>query len=82
VIVKVFIRESPETVRRVQDEFDQPFVLLPDPDGRVAARYGVGQHPITVVVDRQGRLVGRVIGERDWGSPPAREWLASVLGPP
>lgn len=46
----------------------------------MAARYGVGQHPMTVLIDRRGELVGRVIGERDWESRTAREWLAGQLG--
>jgi peroxiredoxin len=78
--VKVFIRETPGTVLRFQDELDLPFILLADRDGEVAARYGVGQHPMAVLIDRRGRLAGRVIGERDWESQPAREWLASLLG--
>lgn len=58
------------------------FPLLPDIDGRVTARYKVVRHPHTLIIDRRGLIVGRADGERDWGSPLAREWIARLLGEP
>ena len=78
-VVKVFIREDAETVRRFREEFKVSFPLLVDADGRATALYRVTRHPHTVVIDRTGRIVGRIEGERDWGQPVAREWLGSLL---
>jgi len=31
------------------------------------------------VIDRQGRLVARIVGERDWGKPAVKRLLLEVL---
>lgn len=78
--MKVFIGEDAETVKGFNEGTRLSFSLLPDKDGRVAARYKVIRHPHTVIIDRRGLIVGRVEGERDWASPLAREWIAKLLG--
>lgn len=78
-LVKVFIREDPATVRAFGEEFRLLFPLLVDEDGAVTTRYRVFRHPQTVVIDRDGKIRGRLVGERDWDSPVAREWIRSLL---
>jgi len=82
VVVKVFIGEDRDTVKRFNEGAKLSFPLLPDPDGRVAARYRVSRHPHTVIIDRRGLIVARVEGERDWASPLAREWTVKLLQGP
>lgn len=43
---------------------------------------GVFGPPTVYVVDRQGWLLARGAGPRDWSSPAARKLLEDVLGPP
>jgi peroxiredoxin len=42
------------------------FQVLLDPEGRVASRYQVISIPTTFVIDRQGKIVERILGGRDW----------------
>ncbi len=79
-MVKVFIGEDTDTVKRFNRELKLSFPLLADEDGRVASLYRVVRHPHTVIIDRRGLIVGRMDGERDWASPLAREWIARLLG--
>jgi len=58
------------------------FPILLDEDGSVAKRYQVFALPTTLVVDREGQLVGSVLGLRDWIGADARAYLASVLRRP
>jgi cytochrome c biogenesis protein CcmG/thiol:disulfide interchange protein DsbE len=51
------------------------FPVLLDPDREVGLLYGVWGYPETFVIDRQGRVVERVIGPRVWDSP---EQVASI----
>ena len=72
------LRESPETVRAWSADAGVRFPLWLDPVGKTPTAFGVRGHPTTVLIDRAGRIVGRVAGERDWASPAARtlvEWL-------
>ena len=77
-MVSVSLHEPADTVREWGEDFDVGFPLWLDPGGETPAAFGVRSHPSTVLVDRGGRIVGRVPGERNWSSPEARrlvEWL-------
>ena len=53
------------------------------PDAEVTGKvYGVWGTPTSYLIDRQGRLVGRVVGARAWDSPAARTLLLSLLEAP
>ncbi len=51
-----------------------------DPLGRVAAALGVVGMPTTVVIDREGREIGRMVGPTEWDSPAALALVRGVLG--
>ncbi len=54
--------------------------VLLDASGDVAGRvYGVWGPPTAYLIDRQGRLVGRIQGARDWSAPAARNLLRSLV---
>lgn len=36
--------------------------------------------PETYIVDKAGKLVGYVVGPRDWGHPAALEYLEQIIG--
>jgi len=72
-----------EEGRRVVEPFLQRMKLsLPvflDPDHQVGDRYGVTGYPETFVIDRNGYIVERVIGPRDWSSPQSLTALAGLI---
>ena len=73
-------REDPDAVRKaVAERGYKPPVLL-DTSGDVTGRaYGVWGPPTVYFVDRQGRLVGRVVGPRGWESPQARAFVQALV---
>lgn len=78
------LRETPGTVREWGAGAGIGFALWVDPTGETPLAFGVRGHPSTVLIDRQGRIVGRVPGERDWNAPEARrlvEWLLEGRAP-
>lgn len=54
----------------------QPFY---DPKAAVSTAMGVEGYPTTVLIDRQGLEVGRLVGPADWSSPEARELVLRIL---
>jgi hypothetical protein len=50
--------------------------ILLDPKSALAREMGVAGLPVTVLLDREGREVARMIGEADWNSAEARQVLA------
>jgi hypothetical protein len=82
-MVSVSLREPADTVRDFVEDFDIGFPIWLDPDGQSPFAFGVRGHPSTVLLDREGRIVGRIPGERPWTSPEARrlvEWLLAEGG--
>jgi len=77
-MVSVDLQEKPEAVRTFAEDFGFHFPVWIDPTGRGPDAFGVRGHPNTVLIDRSGRIVGRILGERDWSTPAAHrlvEWL-------
>jgi len=78
-MVGVSLGESAATVRAFAREFAIPFPLWIDPEGQSQAAFGVWGHPNTILIDRTGRVVGRIRGERDWGTEEARRLVELLL---
>lgn len=45
------------------------FPVLLDPNGETLDLFEVKGIPITFIIDKKGRVIGRAIGPRDWKSP-------------
>lgn len=75
----VNLGEDPETVRKFARDHGIPFPLLLDREGESPRLFGLWAHPNTVLIDREGRVIGLVRGERDWGSETARRLVRRLL---
>jgi cytochrome c biogenesis protein CcmG, thiol:disulfide interchange protein DsbE len=58
------------------------FPVLVDPEHQVGDRYQVWGYPESFIIDREGRVVERVIGPRDWDSPNQVQALEMLLSAP
>jgi peroxiredoxin len=77
--VSVGLKETPDAIRSFAREFGIAFPLWIDRDGRSPAAFGVWAHPNTILIDRTGRIVGRVRGERDWSTEDAHRLVEALL---
>lgn len=55
------------------------FPVLLDPGSLVASRYGVTSLPVSLLIDRQGRIATRIDGALDWDGPDASNAVAALL---
>jgi peroxiredoxin len=78
----VNIQESPSTVAAWSRERKVTVPILLDPDGEVTRQYGVIATPTAFLIDREGRLLGRVVGPRAWASPEGQALIAGLLETP
>lgn len=53
--------------------------LYLDPEGAVQRALEVGSLPTTIVIDAEGREVGRLVGPADWSSPEAVALIETFL---
>jgi len=61
-----------------QNKITLPVLLLLKE--RLMDRYGVrGWIPLTFLVDREGMLIGKIVGERDWEAPEAWSCLKGLF---
>jgi len=80
-VLLVNFRESADLVKKAAKERGYLAPVLLDTSGDVTGRvYGVWGPPTAYLIDREGRLIGRIQGARDWSSPAARTLLTSLLG--
>jgi len=79
-VVLISFRESADLVKRAVSERGYVATVLLDASGDVTGRqYGVWGPPTAYLVDREGRLVGRLVGTKDWSGPVAREMLRAFV---
>jgi len=77
----VDIRENPELVKRTVQERGYVAPVVLDQSGDVAGKqWGVWGTPTAYIIDRQGRLMGMMLGARDWGKAEARKFIQDLLG--
>jgi peroxiredoxin len=58
-----------EQVRKFIETHRYHFPILIDPAGKTLDLFEIGKIPATLIIDRNGRMIGRVIGPRNWSSP-------------
>jgi len=56
-----------------------PFLVLLDQSGKVSEAYGTHQYPESYLIDRQGKVIAKFEGPRDWGDPAAKRYIESLL---
>ena len=76
-------REDPGLVKRTAAERGYIAPVLVDRKGDVAGiGYGVFGPPTAYLIDREGRLLARMVGARDWKTPAVKALLLEVLAQP
>lgn len=79
----ISFREDPALVRRTVAERGYVAPVLLDESGDVTGKaYGVFGPPTGYLIDRQGRLIARIVGPRDWDKPAARKLVQDLLALP
>jgi hypothetical protein len=78
-VIGVNLGEPRKTVETWARKLEIPFPLLLDDLGDTPRLFGLWAHPNTVLIDRQGLVVGLARGERDWQGPAARRLVKHLL---
>ena len=67
-MLAVSLKESGKQVRSYFKENKLTFSALVDPKGKVAQQFRVISIPTTLIINKEGRIIGHAIGPRDWES--------------
>jgi peroxiredoxin len=79
VVLAVNLQETAKTVRPFVQELKLSFPAVLDAEGKVSREYGVRALPVSFLVGRDGNIVWRAIGGRDWESANARQYFAQLV---
>jgi peroxiredoxin len=79
-ILAVDIMENPETVRDFAQRHELSFPIVLDAKGEVSGKYMATAIPMTYILDKHLRAVGKVIGPRRWVGGHAEAILGELLG--
>jgi len=79
-VLQINIREGADLVKRTVRERGYVAPVVLDHTGDVAGKaYGVWGTPTVYLINRQGQLIGRMVGARDWNRPEARDLIRALL---
>ena len=68
VLLKVATKEKEQDIIKHKNEFKMSSPILIDDDGASANAYGIWNRPNTFFINREGKIIGRVVKEMDWTS--------------
>ena len=80
-IVAIDIQESREKVEAWMKGKPLSFTILLDPNGAVTSDYEVTATPTVFVLSREGKLVGKALGNKAWTSERGHALLTRLIGP-
>lgn len=78
-VVAVNFKESREEVRAFMTEHLLTFPALLDPEGAGARLFKVRGLPVTLLVGKDGNVLWKVIGAREWDGPHGLSYLEHLL---
>jgi len=78
-VVAVNFREPQAPVKAFLEEMGLTFATPLDLDGTVTRTYGVRGLPATFLADRDGKILWKAQGAREWDSPNGRGYFDRVL---
>ena len=66
VMVAINLQESASKIKQFFKEYKLTFTTLLDSTGDVGAGWGVRSIPMTFILDKSGRIIGKALGPREW----------------
>ena len=80
-ILSIDLKESADQVKIFFQKHDLSFPALLDPDGSVFRDYLVAGMPTTYLIGRDGTLLARGVGGRDWTRAEALQLIQELIRP-
>lgn len=80
-MLAISIQETRDKVAGWAQPKNLSFTILLDPSGVASQQYDVTVTPTVFLVSREGKLVGKALGNKSWTSPPGLALLDRLTGP-
>jgi peroxiredoxin len=80
-LVAISVDDDSGPVKAFRERLDITFPIALDPEQKSTRLYQTMGFPESVLVDREGNIVERYVGPRDWDHPAFAERIAALLPP-
>ena len=77
-MLAINLQEDAAQVRRFAGELELSFQILLDSSGETSAAYGARTLPMSYIIDRDGAILARIIGVREWAAPEFAELFRAL----
>jgi cytochrome c biogenesis protein CcmG, thiol:disulfide interchange protein DsbE len=74
------VDENAQAYRSFLQRMKVSFATARDPEAGIASNYGTWQYPETYIVDREGKVIEKVISNADWMDPERQSSIRRMLG--
>lgn len=71
--------DGAKTVKKFMEKHRYSFPVLLDPGSKMLQSFEISRIPATIFIDRNGRMIGRAIGPRNWCCPDVLALLDQLL---
>ena len=78
-ILAVNIGENADTVQQFMQKNGFTFPVPLDLDSRIGAKYGIEAIPTTFIIDKEGKIIGRIVGSIHWDTPQVYDAFDALL---
>ena len=80
VVLGISVDENAQAYRSFLQRMKVSFATARDPEAGIASSYGTWQYPETYIVDREGKVLEKVISNADWMDPERQSSIRRMLG--
>lgn len=77
-LLAVSVDQSADDVKAFRDRLALSFPILLDPAKRVSSEYQSYRYPESYLIDRDGRILSRYVGPRDWDTAAYRDRIRGL----
>jgi len=78
VVLTLNVKEPPSRAQTFMRSQQIKLPLISDPQGEWAHKLGIKVYPSTLLIDSQGQIKWRIVGEVDWTAVEPQTWVNSL----
>jgi peroxiredoxin len=78
-LLAVSVDQSADDVKAFRDRLGLTFPILLDPERRVSGAYQTYRYPESYLIDRDGRILSRYVGPRDWDAAAYQQRIRGLV---
>jgi peroxiredoxin len=79
VVLGVSVDKSQKNYENFIRRFRVTFLTSRDPEAKISDLFGTYIYPETYVIDRNGKVVQKIVGKTDWSDPNMARFIESLL---